>query len=519
MAPREAARDRSIRTYRARRDFTATAEPASRRARPAGHAPIFVVQKHSARRLHWDFRLEHGGALWSWAVPKGPSLDPDDRRLAVRTEDHPRTYADFAGVIAEGQYGAGTVEIWDRGTWEHTGEQAGKHRADPARSLAAGELKFRLRGSRLAGAFVLIRLKPRAKDQAEHWLLIKERDDATVRGADAAALEQAVARPPGSQTASASSSGTRRAAKSASIPSARRAADGGGPGSVIPLTHADRVLWPGISKRDLADYWLAVAPHALPEIALRPLALVRCPEGVAGAHFFQKHGLPGHPSEIRAGQFGNGPYLVIRDVAGLIACAQISAIELHAWGAREPDVGHPDRIVFDLDPGEGVAFASVARAAREVRARLKTAGLAAFCRTTGGKGLHVVCPVAPVLDWEATRAWCRGFAEAMVAQSPETYVARLPKHERRGKILIDWLRNGLGATAIASFSPRALAGATVATRLAWREVTETLDPMAYTLHTVPQRLKRQRVDPWRGFAEAARPIPQTEGPSNSKGRR
>lgn len=495
---------------------------------------MFVVHKLSARRLHWDFRLEHGDVLWSWAVPKGPSLDPADKRLAVRTEDHPSAYADFAGVTAEGQYGAGTVEIWDHGTWE----QAGEHRGDPARSLAAGELKFRLRGSRLAGGFVLIRLKPRAKEPAEHWLLIKEREEPTARGADAAALEQAVARPPGlpkqaerampRQTGPAlsTSSGTRRAAKSASIPSksasipsGRRTADEGEPGSGVHLTHADRALWPGISKRDLADYWLAVAPHALPEIALRPLALVRCPEGVAGARFFQKHGLPGHPSEIRAGQFGTGPYLVIRDVAGLIACAQISAIELHAWGAREPDIGHPDRIVFDLDPGEGVAFASVARAANEVRARLKTAGLAAFCRTTGGKGLHVVCPVAPVLNWEATRAWCRGFAEAMVAQSPDTYVARLPKHERRGKILIDWLRNGLGATAIASFSPRALAGATVATRLAWREVTETLDPMTYTLHTVPQRLKRQRVDPWRGFAEAARPIPQTKAPSNSKGRR
>jgi len=145
-----------------------------------------------------------------------------------------------------------------------------------------------------------------------------------------------------------------------------------------------------------------------------------------------------------------------------------------------------------------------------VRARLQAAGLAAFCRTTGGKGLHVVAPVEPSTDWDTTRAWCRAFADAMVADAPETYVSRLPKDERRGRILVDWLRNGLGSTAIASFSPRARPGATVASPLAWREVTEALDPVAFTLQTVPLRLKKQRVDPWKGFEDAARPIPQTE---------
>ena len=174
-------RDTSIATYRSRRDFSVTAEPAPAAVAEKSVAPIFVVQKHAASRLHWDFRLEHGGVLWSWAVPKGPSLDPHDKRLAMRTEDHPLGYADFEGVIPAGQYGAGTVETWDRGAWAPLGDaQAG---------LDKGELKFVLDGRRLHGRFVLIRLKPRPKEHGESWLLIKEHDEHENAGADAASLE------------------------------------------------------------------------------------------------------------------------------------------------------------------------------------------------------------------------------------------------------------------------------------------------------------------------------------------
>ena len=168
----------------------------------------------------------------------------------------------------------------------------------------------------------------------------------------------------------------------------------------VRLTHADRELWPGISKQALAEYWRAVAGQALPEIAHRPLALVRCPEGIAGEHFFQKHARPGFPPQIRAGEADGAPFLAIDDVDGLLACAQVSAIELHAWGAGGDDPLHPDRLVFDLDPGEGIGMAELVQAAREVRERLERAGLAAFCRTSGGKGLHVVVPLAPGADWD-----------------------------------------------------------------------------------------------------------------------
>jgi bifunctional non-homologous end joining protein LigD len=469
------ARDTSLRTYRAKRNFGVTPEPAPGRAKP-GKTLRFVVHKHAASHLHWDFRLEHGGVLWSWAVPKEPSLDPADKRLAVRVEDHPLTYADFEGRIPAGNYGAGSVEIWDSGSWQPEG--------DPEAGLAAGELKFTLKGKRLSGGFVLVQLRRGGRKGAENWLLIKERDAAAQAGGNASLLEGGKASEPRSTT--------RRKPASAQSKPAKAAAKAEAP----PLTHADRELWPGITKQDLAEYWRKVAPRALPEIARRPLALVRCPYGIDGQRFFQKHAGKGLPAAIRAGELQEGPYLAIEDEAGLIACVQIAAIELHGWGATLDDPTHPDRMVFDLDPGEGVDFAEVVRAALEVRQRLKAAGLESFCRTTGGKGLHVVVPLDGRADWEAVRDFARALAQRMEAEAPERFVSTVPKAKRQGRILVDWLRNGPGATAICSYCPRARSNATVATPLAWREVNTKLDPQAFTIASLPGRVARQKQDPW-----------------------
>ena len=276
----------------------------------------------------------------------------------------------------------------------------------------------------------------------------------------------------------------------------------------VEITNPDRELWPGITKQDLAAYWTAVAKHALPGIADRPLTLVRCPDGIDGQHFFQKHGGKGTPPQIRSESAAEGPYLAVSDLSGLLACAQLAAIELHAWGAAESDPAHPDRVVFDLDPGEGVPFTDVVQAAKDLRDRLTALGLQSFCRTSGGKGLHVVAPLRPASGWAGVRAFCQAFAKAMERDEPARFVATVSKAKRRGRILVDWLRNGPGATAVASYSPRARPGATVATPLAWREVGPKLDPQAFTLATVPQRLKRQRKDPWDGFDALDQPLPE-----------
>jgi bifunctional non-homologous end joining protein LigD len=857
------AHDTSIRTYRAKRDFAVTREPAPAAPRGKRDAPIFVVQKHQAHRagLHWDFRLEHGGVLWSWAVRKGPSLDPADKRMAAHVEDHPLDYADFEGSIPDEQYGAGKVELWDRGTWQPLD--------DPEDGMRKGELRFVLDGKRLHGRFTLVRLKPRPgkRSNQDNWLLIKGHDEAERAGADATSIEQsapapkqtrhrpdeppadgavraelpqrqapqlsavadeppegadwineikfdgyrllcwldhgkvrvvtrggldwtdrlpAVAHavkglraetalvdgelvaldkqgassfpalqaalsagkdatlhlflfdflhldgwdlracklldrkrvlsglndwhgmlrfsdhhvgdaatmqrevcrmglegiickqveapyragrghgwvkvkcrgreelvvlgwtPPGGsrkglgslhvgyydprgglhyaggvgtgfsdevlaqlserlaelasdppkslivagdplpntinwvrpdlvaevQFATWSGSGRVRHAaylglredktaaevvrepadpeserkavrprpgdatatkrgpvvavpprRDSAIVSARAPKRSGVTMGSVELTHPDRELWPGITKQDLAEYWQAVADHTLPGIARRPLAVVRCPEGIGGEHFFQKHGRSALPSPVRQGEADGQPFLAIDDTNGLIAMAQIAAIELHAWGATEADPLHPDRMVFDLDPGEGVPFANVVRAALDMRDQLQRLGLTSFCRTTGGKGLHVVVPLEPVEHWDAVKPFCRAFAETLSQEQPERFLSTVRKEDRRGRILIDWLRNGLGATAIASFSPRARDGATVATPIAWDDLDRKLDPVKFTLRSVPERLARLRADPWAGFESLRQRLPdladkprETSRPAPRKGR-
>jgi bifunctional non-homologous end joining protein LigD len=243
---------------------------------------------------------------------------------------------------------------------------------------------------------------------------------------------------------------------------------------------------------------------------------VRCPEGIGGERFFQKHGMAGQPSALRAVDAAGDPYLALDDAAGLVACAQLSAIELHAWGAEQARPDHPDRLVFDLDPDEGLPWPEVVAAAHEVRKRLKALKLTSFCRTTGGKGLHVVVPLDPRPDWAAAKPFARAFAEAMVADAPDRYVAVVSKARRRGRILVDWLRNGRGATAIATYSPRARPGATVAMPISWAELTPELDPAAFTLHTVPDVVRARR-DPWAAFARTKQALPATS--ASTKGRR
>ena len=288
----------------------------------------------------------------------------------------------------------------------------------------------------------------------------------------------------------------------------------------VQITHPERELWPGVTKRMLAEYWQAVAGVALPGLARRPLSILRCPEGTAEGkeRFFQKNGHGVLPPAIREGYATKQPFLAVDDLEGLLSLAQMSAIELHPWGAPETDPTRPNWIVFDLDPGDGVPWPDVVKAAHDTRKRLQAIGLASYCRTTGGKGLHVVVPLAPEADWSVVKPFCRAFAERMAAEEPTRFLAHLKIADRKGRILVDWLRNGLGATAIGSFSPRARPGATVATPVTWREVTAKLDPAAFTVLTVPARLAKLRADPWRGFADIAQRLPVGFAPPSNSSR-
>lgn len=276
------------------------------------------------------------------------------------------------------------------------------------------------------------------------------------------------------------------------------------------LTHPDRLYWPedSITKQLLAEYYADLWPRIAPFITDRPLALVRGPEGIAGPRFFQKNlwkGAPAHILALRDPADGADSHLIgIRSVEGLVDLAQSATLEIHPWGSTCRDWERPDMLVMDLDPGDGVAWPQVVAAAREVRARLEHHGLAAFVKATGGKGLHVVAPLIPSAEWPSVEIFTRAMARAMAADSPDRYVATVAKALRHDHILVDYLRNHRGATAVAPYSPRARPGAPVAVPLAWDELGPDREAVRFTLKTIRARLAAQKIDPWQDFRGMAR---------------
>jgi bifunctional non-homologous end joining protein LigD len=846
----------SLTRYRAKRRFDRTPEPKAGRVAHGTGGNAYLIQKHAARRLHYDFRLELDGVLKSWAVTKGPSLDPEVRRLAVHVEDHPNAYGGFEGVIPQGQYGGGTVMLWDRGTWE---PQEPDH--DIRKDYEAGKLKFVLHGERLKGGWTLVRMHShRPGDRGDNWLLIKERDDyakpgdndelladeiesvvsgksmeqiaggadsrvwnsnradgkpeapakkakrapkrrAPATGKIAGAksgklpdfvdpelatlatrppesgdwlheikidgyrvycrrdgdkvtfltrtaqdwtekfgrLAEAVRTLPGKQLAldgeiavfdakGISSFGALqealseghddrlaliafdllylegtdlrnaplterkkllrallpREAETASLrysdhvvgsgeaifkeagkrglegivskreaapyrsgragdwikakcvqrqefviggftegEGARKGAIGalllgyydngtlryagrvgtgftarlahdlrvrlgtlsvakpayaelprearmGGPVWVKPalvgevefsnwtsdgvlrhpsfqglredksansigreravavagaavaaavkrsaapaksantvagviISHPTRIVFPdnGITKLDLARYYDGVAEWIMPELVDRPLSLLRCPEGIGAECFFQKHFATGVKGVRRVAikeEHATRDYLVLRDTHDLIALAQEGIIEIHPWGSRADDPDAPDRLIFDFDPDPALPFSAVMEAAKSLRKMLARLKLTSFLKTTGGKGLHVVLPLRRDVDWDQLKNFAQAIALLVVENAPDHFTANPLKKERQGKIFIDYLRNGRGATAVAAYSVRARPGAPVALPIRWEELTPRFKPAKFDLKTAPKLLKARRVDPWR----------------------
>ena len=281
----------------------------------------------------------------------------------------------------------------------------------------------------------------------------------------------------------------------------------------VRLTSPNKVLYPeqGTTKRNLAEYYVAIAEHILPHVARRPITLVRCPTGRQKKCFYQRHAGSGVPPELGeveiSGFEESGAYLYIRDVKGLIALVQMGVLEMHPWGARVDKPERPERVIFDLDPGEGLGFADVVAAARAVRAALADVDLVSFLKTTGGKGLHVVVPIERRHEWRDVKTFARTLAEGIAADAPDRYLTRISKAERRGRIFIDYLRNDPTSTAVAPYSTRARAGAPVAMPIAWEDLSPSLDPASFNINTVPGRLRERRADPWAEIGKLKQRLP------------
>lgn len=282
----------------------------------------------------------------------------------------------------------------------------------------------------------------------------------------------------------------------------------------VNLTHADRVLYPeqGLTKLALARYYEAIAEWLLPRLERRPLSLLRCPGGRGEECFFQKH--PGQalspdiPRVAIEEKSGRRLYVYVERIGHVVALVQVGTLELHAWGCRIDDLERPDMLVFDLDPGPGVSWNTVVAQTRSLAGRLADLSLAPFFRTTGGKGLHIVVPLTPKLSWEQARTFARAVATAHAADDPGTLTTNMSKAKRHGRIFIDYLRNGRGATAIASYSTRARPGAPVAVPVRRDELGPALTSDRYTVANLRRRLTALRDDPWDGFDEARRPLTQ-----------
>lgn len=478
--------------YKKKRNFNQTPEPKGKRVKKNNEIKKssklhYFIQKHDASHLHYDFRLELNGVLLSWAIPKGPCLDPTIKRLAMHVEDHPVEYGSFEGTIPKGQYGGGTVMLWDTGKWISEDD-------DPYKSYQQGQMKFKLKGKRLNGLWKLIRINKNDKT----WLLIKLKDEFSknIKNYDITLEEDK----------SVLSHQRMQEIKTCNNPdwsnthlSKRTKA-----WFNLNLTNPNKILYSEdkITKEDIANYYNFISKLMLPYIKNRPLTLVRCPSSYTSC-FYQKHITGTLPEALHTilikEKNSKGEYIYLENRSGLLELSQLDVLEIHPWGAQIKNVEKPNMIIFDLDPSPEVEWKKVVEGAKLIKKYLLKFKLKSFVKTTGGKGLHIVVPIKAEYNWDEVKDFARKFVSLIEQKNPDQYISKISKVQRKGKIFIDYLRNQKGATAVAPYSTRARLHAPVSTPIAWNELTNQFEDTFFTIKTLPLRLQKLKKDPWADF--------------------
>jgi bifunctional non-homologous end joining protein LigD len=464
-----------------------------------------VVQRHRARRLHYDVRLEVEGVLVSWAVPKGPTLDPDAKRMAVHVEDHPLAYFDFEGVIPEGEYGGGDVIVWDWGTWSLA-------RGDDAlRAIADGDLHVDLDGEKLSGRFVFVR---RGGGDKEQWLLLHKHDDHAIAGWDPEDHPRSVksgrtndevkAAPAATWSSNALWVGPTED-ELAALDALSKAGEWTLGEHTLRLTNLDKVLFPAkrgrggskaLTKRDLIRHYAVMAPAMLPYLADRPVNLHRYPEGVDKPGFWHK-AAPDHAPEWltrwrneEADPGETEVYAVLDSPAALAWAANFGAIELHGWTSTAAAPHEPTWAMIDVDPGENATFDDALVLTRLYRTALDHLGVEGCPKVTGKRGIQVWVPVAKGYTFEDTRAWVEQVSRAIGDIVPELVSWEWEKAKRGGRTRLDYTQNAINKTLVAPFSARPAPGGPVSVPITWDELDdEDLRPGRWTIRTVGERLR------------------------------
>lgn len=525
--------------YHRKRDFGRTPEPSGAVPVDGGEQPVFVVQRHRASRLHYDTRLEIDGVLVSWSVPKGPTLDPAVKRLAVRTEDHPLDYATFEGVIPKAEYGGGDVIVWDLGTWTLHGEGTARE------ALDAGELHFDLFGQKLRGRFALIRRgRSGDADAQRQWLLVHKHDDAAVDGWDPEAFPLSVLSGRTNDEVKAAGVAEPVPASVPASPAARASGaevappqlvdhtdelaelDSMGPkgtwtfaGRELSLTNLDKVLFPATeqfparTKRDLVRYYAQVAEVMQPYLADRPLNMNRFPSGIGAKGFWNK-ARPSHTPDW-AGSWLNESaeddktreYLVVNEPAVLPWLANLGALELHAWTSRIPEVQQPTYALIDVDPGTSTTWDETLTLTRLYRTALDHLGVVGFPKVTGQRGTQIWVPIATGPSYDDTTDWVERLSRAVGAIVPDLISWEWKVSDRGGRARLDFTQNRISKTLVAPYSVRPAPGAPVSMPIGWDELDDPeLRPDRWHIDTAIERLA-QRGDLFAGALSTPQRLP------------